>query len=69
MLDAFERIQIYPPAIEDQHIITARRSMNLILIDYGNRGVSLLGGRPDHDAAAGGHSDLRLAGEHRKRPR
>jgi hypothetical protein len=41
ILDAYARIQIYAPAIEDYHIIEARRSSNLILLDFGNRGVNL----------------------------
>lgn len=41
MIDALERIQIFGPAIEPRHIISGRRSANLILSDWSNRGVNL----------------------------
>ena len=41
-IDAFERIQIYGPALTDsRYLISARRSANLILADYANRGFNL----------------------------
>ena len=40
--EAFERIQIYPPQLETEHMIAARRTANLILQDWsGNRNVNL----------------------------
>jgi hypothetical protein len=41
VIEAFERIGIFAPALEDRHIISCRRSMNLILSDYPNRGINL----------------------------
>lgn len=41
LLDALERIQIFGPAIEPRHIISGRRSANLILSDFANRGPNL----------------------------
>lgn len=42
VIDAFERINIPSPALDITHLISARRSANLILTDWsGNRGVNL----------------------------
>ena len=40
-VDAFERIQLSPTALEANHLISARRSANLILQRWGNLGVNL----------------------------
>jgi hypothetical protein len=42
LLEAFERIQIFPPSLTSTHIISGRRSANLLLSDWsGNHGVNL----------------------------
>ena len=41
ILDAFGRIQIRPAAIGTEHVITARRKMNILLSDWSNLGVNL----------------------------
>lgn len=41
VLDAFERIQIYPSAITNDHMLSARRSLNLINVRWSNRGINL----------------------------
>jgi len=41
VLECFERIQLFAPALEDRHLIACRRSANLILSDYANRGINL----------------------------
>lgn len=41
VLDAFERIQVYPSAITPDHMFSARRSLNLIFSRYANRQVNL----------------------------
>jgi len=41
IVESLERLQIFGPAIEDRHIIGARRSMTFILTDYANRGINL----------------------------
>lgn len=41
LLDAFDRVQVRPEAITNEHMVSARRSMNLILSRWANRGVNL----------------------------
>ena len=42
ILDSYERIGMDPTALENKHIISARRASNFILADWsGNRGVNL----------------------------
>lgn len=41
IIEAFERIQIGPTAFEPRHIISARRSLNIELQEWANRGVNL----------------------------
>lgn len=41
IIEAFERIQIGPSAFEPRHIISARRSLNIELQEWANRGVNL----------------------------
>src|ERR1700758_209989 len=43
IIECYERIQIYAPALTDtKYIISARRSSNIVLEDWsGNRGVNL----------------------------
>jgi hypothetical protein len=42
VVEAFERIQIYPPALTIEHVASARRSLNLILTEVaGDTGVNL----------------------------
>jgi hypothetical protein len=40
-LEAFERCQIEPAALDRRHIISAKRSINLELLTWSNRGVNL----------------------------
>lgn len=41
MLEAFERIQIRPSEIVQEHIFSGRMTANLILLDWNTRGVNL----------------------------
>jgi hypothetical protein len=41
IVESFERLQIYSPAFTERHIISARRSANLILSGWANRGIDL----------------------------
>jgi hypothetical protein len=41
VLEAFERIQIYSPALTTEKLVSARRSMNLSMQAAANRGVTL----------------------------
>jgi len=41
VLDAFERINIRPAAITPDHMFSARRSINLTMVRWSNRGINL----------------------------
>lgn len=41
LLEAFDRCQIRPAALTNEHMISARRSINLELANFSNRGVNL----------------------------
>lgn len=41
LIESYERIQVYAPSLTTNHIISARRSANIVLQDYSNRGLNL----------------------------
>lgn len=41
VIEAMERLQIYGPSLETRHILSARRSLNLVQLQWLNRGVNL----------------------------
>lgn len=41
LIEALDRVQIRPSAITSQHLISGRRSLNLVLQTFANRGVNL----------------------------
>lgn len=41
VLEAFDRLQVRPGAITNEHMVSARRSLNLELTSWDNRGINL----------------------------
>lgn len=41
VLAAFERVQVRAPSIRQEHMVTARRELNLLFVELGNRQVNL----------------------------
>lgn len=41
VLAAYERVRVRAPSIRQEHMVTARREMNLLLVEFANRQVNL----------------------------
>lgn len=41
VFEAFDRIRVRPSEITAHHLISARRSLNLLLVDWSNKGINL----------------------------